>query len=291
MSLKKYEAFYKSVELGSLSRAAKELNRTQSALSHMIASLETELGFTLLSRTSNGVKATKEAMILMPSIKALLNAKNEIDDLAKSIKSHDTGLVRIGAFTSVAVHWLPSIIKNFQRDYPNVEIELLNGDYHDVLRWLEEGSVDLAFIRATDDTDYSYKVLAEDRLMAVLPKSHKYAKNEKFDIKNIDGEDYISLNETSNQDARSSYESVGVKPNIKFTTKDDYAIIAMVEQGLGMSIMPELLLRNRGENVAILELYPHMSRKIALAIPHSQKISLSAEKFSEYVEAWVKENC
>ena len=91
-------------------------------------------------------------------------------------------------------------------------------------------------------------------------------------------------------DARSVLNAAGVRPNIRFTTKDDYAIIAMVEQGLGMSIMPELLLRQRSENVVTKELVPRPSRMIGIAIPNASRSSPATRSFTDFVVEWIKRN-
>ena len=124
----KARALMSAVEMGSLKAAAEALGCTQSAVSHMIASLEKELGFRLLRRARSGVKLTDEGERLLPFVRALLSADEQLRQSAASIRGLDQGTVRIGAFTSVAVHWLPPVLKEFQRDYPNVEFKLLNGD-------------------------------------------------------------------------------------------------------------------------------------------------------------------
>ena len=132
MNLAKYEALVTVVELGSLTRAAQSLGCTQSAVSHSIDSLEKELGFPILKRGRAGVQLTAEGERLLPAVNALLGSAEQLNQTAAAIRGLDAGTVRIGAFTSVAVHWLPAVLKEFQTDYPKVEFKLLNGDYHDV---------------------------------------------------------------------------------------------------------------------------------------------------------------
>ena len=132
MPVNKYEAFLKAAELGSLTRAAAELGVTQSAVSHMIGTLEEELGFSLLKRGRSGARPTSEGEQVLPAIRGMLNSREQLEQTAAAIRGLDCGTVRIGTFTSVAVHWLPGMIKRFQADYPNVELKLMNGDYHDV---------------------------------------------------------------------------------------------------------------------------------------------------------------
>ena len=204
------------------------------------------------------------------------------------IRGLDFGTVRIGAFTSVAVHWLPGVIKEFQRDYPNVDIKLLNGDYYDVERWIEEGSVDLGFVNVPAGIRCECVPLMEDRLLAILPHGHKFESYPKFPLVECETEAFITLLEESNHDANRALAAAGIKPNIRFSTKDDYAIIAMVEKGLGISIMPELLLKGRHDDVVVKELVPPSKRVIGLAMTETSKNSPATRRFADYIIEWVK---
>ncbi|HBR09371.1 MAG TPA: LysR family transcriptional regulator [Clostridiales bacterium] len=288
MSLNKYKTFILVVELGSLTRAAEATGITQSAVSHIINSMEREFGFSLLRRGKSGAALTADGERVLPAIRDIVNGSRRLDQIVTAIRGADSGIVRIGTFTSVAVHWLPGMIKAFQRDYPNVELKLMSGDYHDVEQWLEEGSADIGFVALPSRPAFTVSPLVEDRLLAIVPKDHRLAALPNFPLEEVADEPFISLLESSNQDVRRALESVGVRPKIRFTTKDDYAIIAMVEQGLGMSIMPELLLRGRTGNVCAMALQPAASRIIGLAIPDPDKAGPATLRFSDYVTAWVK---
>ena len=276
MNITKYETLAAVVELGSLTRAAAELGCTQSAVSHAINSLEQELGFAVLTRSRAGVKLTEDGRRLMPAVRNVLTGQERLSQIASSIRGLDRGTVRIGTFTSVGVHWLPGIIKAFQHDYPGVDIKLLNGDYFDVEQWLIV-------------TPSAGRQAVEDRLLAILPAGSRFASYPKFPLRECETEPFITLLESSNHDARRALEAAGVKPNIKYSTKDDYAIIAMVEQGLGVSIMPELLLRDRHENIVMKELVPPAKRVIGLAIPEASLRSPATRRFEEYIVSWVRE--
>lgn len=289
MSISKYEALARVVELGGLTKAAESLGCTQSAISHAINNLERELGFAVITRSRAGVKLTSDGERIMPSVRGILNYSEQLKQTASAIRGLDSGTVRIGAFTSVAVHWLPGVIKEFQRDYPNVDIKLLNGDYFDVEKWLTEGSVDLGFVNVPTQLNCECVPLMEDRLMAILPRDHKFASYPKFPLVECEKEAFITLLETSNHDARRALDAAGIKPNIKFSTKDDYAIIAMVEQGLGISIMPELLLKDRHDNIEVRELVPPGKRTIGLAITETSRNSPATRRFADYIIDWVTE--
>ena len=284
----KYRALLAAVELGSFTRAAEELGCTQSAVSHMITSLERELGFRLLRRTRSGISLTDEGERMLSAVRALLSAEEQLNQTAAAIRGLDSGTVRIGAFTSVAVHWLPGVLKEFQRDYPHVEFRLLNGDYHDVNRWLSDGSVDLGFVALPCELKCETITLMEDRLLAILPRSSRFASYPRFPLVECEREPFISLLQSSDHDARRALEAAGVKPNVRFYTKDDYAIIAMVEQGLGMSIMPELLLRGRHDDVLTLPLVPEAKRTIGIALPAGGHAGPATRRFCDYVVRYVK---
>ena len=288
MNLAKYEALLAVVELGSLTKAAERLGCTQSAVSHSIDSLEKELGFPLLKRGRAGVRLTAEGERLLPAARGLLNSAEQLDQVAAAIRGLDTGTVRIGAFTSVAVHWLPGVLKEFQNDYPRVDFRLFNGDYHDVEQWLSDGSIDIGFVNVPCALDCECIPLLEDRLLAILPEDSRFASYPKFPLVECETEPFISLLESSDHDARRALEAAGVKPNVRFYTKDDYAIIAMVEQGLGMSIMPELLLKGRRDRLLVLPLVPEARRTIGIAIAAGSKAGPATRRFADYVVRYVK---
>ena len=284
----KLRALMSAVENGSFKAAAESLGCTQSAVSHMISSLEEELGFRLLRRGRSAVRLTDEGERLLGAARSLLSAEEHLRQTAASIRGLDQGTVRIGAFTAVAVHWLPPVLKEFQRDYPNVEFKLLNGDYHDVNEWLSDGSVDIGFVALPCELKCETITLMEDRLLAILPKDSRYASYPRFPLTECEREPFISLLQSSDHDARRALEAAGVKPNVRFYTKDDYAIIAMVEQGLGMSIMPELLLKGRHDELLTLPLVPEAKRTIGIAFAVGSHPGPATQRFCDYVVRYVK---
>lgn len=289
MNIKKYETFVKVVELGSLTKAAEAVGCTQSAVSHILSDLEEEFGFALLQRSRSGARLTENGARILPAIRGILNYSEQLNQTVASIRGLDTGVIRIGTVTSVAVHWLPGILKQFGEEHPNIDFKLYNGDYGDVNRWLGEGSVDVGFLSLPTESDCECIPLVEDKLLAVLPKDHPMASLPRFPVAQVQHEYFISLLESSDHDSRSVLNEAGIRPNVRFSTKDDYAIIAMVEQGLGISIMPELLLQRQTENVVTMELVPRASRLIGLAIPRVSQNSPATRSFADFVVEWIRE--
>ncbi len=287
MSLKKYEAFVKTVELGSLTKAAHALGSTQSRISHILNDLEEEYGFTLLYRSRGGIQLTEAGKMVLPKMQEILRQKQELDTLVREIHSSDAGTIRLGAFTSVAVHWLPGIIRSFQAAHPNVEIKMYNGDYHDVDQWLQSGEIDLGFVALPMKEDMQTIPLTEDPLVAILPRGHRLAALHDIPLKELEKEPFITLLENSDHDIHRALDQAHICPKVKFTTKDDYAILAMVEQGLGVSIVPSLLLKGSKRDLEIRPLTPVTSRTIALAIAEENPLPV-VHAFSQTAVEWIQ---
>ena len=286
--MKKYEAAEAAYRLGSLKKAAEELGYTQSGISHMISGLEQEMGILLMNRRKGGVTLTQEGERIMPMIRDMLVQYREILQTASELSRG--GVVKIGAFTSVAVNWLPGIIRLYRERHPEYRIHMMNGDYNDVNVWLREGEIDLGFIALPGPEGCRSVPLAEDPLSVVLPLGHPLCSMDTVPIGEVAKEPLISLLQASSQDVHRALDRAGVRPEIRYTTKDDYAIIAMVREGLGVSIMPELLLKGQMTGVAVRRLAPPAFRTIALAVPVGKEKNPAVRCFEECVMNWITEH-
>ena len=288
MAQSKYKIILSVVELGSLTRAAEKCGVTQSAVSHALHALESEAGFPLIIRNRSGVRLTPEGEKLLPAIRRIVQALDSYHAQTQSLRSSEGGCIRIGAFTSVAVHWLPRIIKEYQAQHPAVDFRMLGGDYHDIAQGFASGSIDVGFVtREMNIPAVETLPLTEDRLLAVLPKDHPLAGQQRIAAAQLASEPFISLMENSNQDARGVLEAAGVQVEVKYTAKDDYAILAMVEAGLGVSIMPELLLEGHSGGIATVEIEGAQKRTIGLAVSAAGAGNPCVEGFARFVQQWV----
>ena len=127
-SIQKYMAFVKTVEYGSFTKAAEVLSYSQSGISRMIKDLESEWKVSLLERGKAGVRLTSDGMKLLPHAKRVCEEYRKLQMEVDNLNGLQSGIIRIGTFSSVATHWLPNIIKEFRKDYPNIDYELLLGD-------------------------------------------------------------------------------------------------------------------------------------------------------------------
>ena len=283
-STQKYLAFVKTVECGSFTRAAGVLNYSQSGISRMIGDLEREWQVTLLERGKSGVRLTSEGTRLLPYAKRVCSEYEKLQAEVDEINGLKSGLIRIGTFSSVATHWLPNIIREFQKEYPGIDYELILGDYTEIETWIEEGRVDCGFLRLPARKELESVFLEQDRLLVVLPEGHPLAALEKIPVSALCGEPFMLLEKGAKAEVSEIFERNGFTPRVHFTTWDDYAIMSMVESGLGISILPELILKRIPYRVVARELEIPAYRNIGLAWKEKKGTSPMLKRFMEYLD-------
>lgn len=284
MNLQKYLSFVKTVECGSFTKAAELLNYSQSSISRMISDLETEWKVTLLERGVGGVKLTSDGTKLLPYAKSVVVEFEKLQMQVDEINGLQSGLIRIGTFSSVATHWLPNIIKEFQKDYPNIDYELLLGDYTEIEEWIADGRVDCGFLRLPTRPDFETIFLEQDQLMVILPENHRLADCERFPVSALCDDPFMLLEKGAKAEISEIFERCGLTAKVHFTTWDDYAIMSMVESGLGISILPQLILKRIPYRIVAKELDVPAYRKIGLALREKRTASLAVTRFLEYLK-------
>ncbi len=284
MNLQKYLSFVKTVEYGSFTKAAEILSYTQSGISRMIADLEKEWGVILLERNKNGVKPTSDGMKLLPYAQNLCIDFDKLKMQVDELNGLQSGLIRIGTFSSVATHWLPNIIKEFQKDYPNIDYELLLGDYTEIEEWIHTGRVDCGFLRLPTHPEFETIFLQKDKLMAIIPENHSLKDCNKFPVTALCNEPFMLLEKGAKAEISEIFERNNLTPNVKFTTWDDYAVMSMVESGLGIAILPELILKRVPYRIIAKELDVPAYRNIGLALRDKKTASLAVKRFIDYLQ-------
>lgn len=288
MSMNKFKVLLKVVELGSLTKAAEVMGFTQSGVSHMINSLEDEFGFSLLIRNRSGAKLTTNGEEIVKTIREILKWNEHLEQQVASIHGIELGTIHIGTFTSVGVHWLPGIIQDFQRDYPHIEIRLVEGDYREIEDWIAEGKIDCGFLSLPTWDIFDAIPLHQDPMLVLLPREHPLSSEDSITLAQIENEPFIMPSKGSDYDVNRVLEKARTKPDIKYTLGDDYAIMAMVEKGLGISILPELVLRGQRRNIRLIELKEKSFRSLGIAVSSLREVSPATKRFLNYVKSYPK---
>ena len=284
MSLQKYIALVKAIELGSISLAAEHLGYTQPAVSRMILDLEREWGVELLRRSRAGLTVSSVGQHLLPTLKAIVADCEELEFMVNELHGLHTGFVRVGTFTSVANMWVPSLLVSFKKLFPGIEFELLNSEnYSEIEDWILHGKVDCGFVSMPTVNDLSVNFLKRDRLMAVLPQNHPLADASVFPLARLQEEHFIKLREDTDDELSLFLSNLPKQPAARYEVNSDYMILSMVENGLGISVMHSLLMDMGRYHVVWKDFDLQQHRDIGIATAKQGRISSATRLFISHV--------
>ncbi len=284
MSLQKYAALIKTIELGSISQAAEQMGYTQPAVSRMIADLEKEWGVELLRRSRAGLEVSSVCQRLLPILRTIIADCEELEFTLGEFKGMRTGLVRIAAFTSVADMWIPKLLKSFQQMYPNIEFELVNLEtYAEIEDCIRHGKVDCGFVSLPTTNDLQTHFLMRDELVAVLSTDHPLANEAVFPINQLDGAPFIKLREKADFEVSRFLDHIPYSPSLRYEVSNDHTILSMVEQGLGISITHSLIAENQRYRVVCKRFDKGQYRDIAIAAAKNARLTSATRLFIEHV--------
>ncbi len=204
-----------------------------------------------------------------------------------NINGLEVGTVRIGTISSVSIHWLPEIMKKFNEHHPAIEIKLMEGDYDDVEHWISTGLVDFGFVSLPTLQNFEVMPLKKDRMLCIVSEAHPLAKQKEISFEMIKEEPLIKSKKGSDNDLIRILKESKVTPIIKFELTDDQAIISMVENGMGISILPEMVLHRVPHNVRILQLKGEHYRTLGIAVTSFNSLAPATKKFIDYLQSWL----
>lgn len=283
MRYSKYTIFLKVVELESFSKTADFYKYSQSAVTQIVKSLEAELQMTLLKRSHAGVCLTSDGEQLIPYIWELAMAEERMWEKAGEITGMDRGLIRIGVFSSIACHYLPGVMKEFRKLYPGIDFELHTGDYSKIEQWIAEGLVDFGFLIRPVRTDYDTIDIMTDEMLAVLPEKYPMTEKTEIPLKAFEDESVVLLQEGGKQEIEEHFKKNKIAPHISYYSGDDYAVMSMVENELGIGILSELVMKRCDYHIVTRSLKPELHREIVIAVKNEKNASVAVKKFLQFV--------
>lgn len=283
METKKWEAMLTAVELGSFSRAVQRLGISQSGLTHMMNALEKETGFPLLVRDRSGVRLTAAGERLLPAVRELIGAASHLEEQISAQTGRRRESIRIAAYSSICMHWLPTIVQQFRWAHGDVSVDIRMGSVQEVYRWLQEGTVDLSFASRQEQWKCEWTPLWDDPLLAILPPDYPVGGRDRFPVPEFGGKEFLMPSLGFDLDISGVFEAQNVRPDIRANTAvEDAAILSMVEHGLGVSILSQLVLQGRRDNVRTLPLDPPACRHIGIAARATEEASPVIREFVAY---------
>ncbi len=270
-NITKYIAFLRSVELGNITQAAIELDYSQSAVSKMIQDLEREWDVKLITRTHSGVELSSEGLRLIPMIRGMVQEYENLNFAVSEIHGLESGILRLGSFTSFSTSMLPGILKGFRDTYPGISVQLHIGEYTQIASWLEQGKIDCGILDMEHKSSFDMEFLFRDDLVAIVPKDHPMAGARTFPVRRIAEERFIILREMMDFEMSTFLKKNKTEPALSYEVNSDFTLLSMVESGLGVSIVHRSILYPTRFNVVMLPLDKDVHFDVGMAIRKSDE--------------------
>lgn len=279
----RYQIFCDVIALGSFTKVAQMLGYSQSAVSQAVKSLENELEVTLVERKKDGIVLTKDGEEYFPYVQAirvaedaLIRKKNEFTGLYNST-------ISIGAFTSVSRALLPHCMTEFKSKYPTINFIIKQGDYNQIINWVQNGEVDFGFIGMEVPSSLQGKSLYRDELMAILPSNHPLSQYSSVHLSQLSEETFILLEEGVYSTTLKAFFDVGINLEPAYTLYDDYSILSMIRQGLGVSMMYPSVLEGYESQIDVRTIIEHPARNVSLIWKDWHLMSFASKKFAKNI--------
>lgn len=279
MDQNKRIALLTAIDLGNLTRAAEQLGYTQSGLSYVIKTLETELGFPLLVRSRSGVRPTDDCQRILPLLRELDKKSRQLEQDAAEIRGLAVGTVTLATFPSFSRFLLPEILRDFTQHYPGITVVIRETGQEELDEWLREGTVDMAFCSHHPDSQNQWIPFLTDDIRAVVPESHPLAGREEIALPMLEKDPFILEDKAYDYDVSRVIQEAGAHPNVRWTSKDELAILAMVRLELGVSVIPGIYVREKYPGVVSIPLAPRAYRQLGVAVPDIDDLSPAARRF------------
>ena len=284
MDAKKLEILMTAVDLGSFSRASEVVGYTQSGLTHLVNSLEREIGFPLIVRSHNGISLTEQGRDLMPDIRQFLQANASLENRIQGIREKQTETIRIAAYASIAMFWMPEILYRFRRICPNVDVDLRMVDHAlEPFELLQDGKTDVIFASRQNYGTCEWTPLYHELLYAILPRDYPLKSPTEFPLKEFEGKEFLMPYGRFDIDVHAAFKREGVKANEQTVYVDDETVIRMVGKGLGISMMSELMIRGNTDDVLCIPVTPKIIRELGMGTEKGVELSESVRRLKECV--------
>lgn len=282
--ISRYGIFCKVVELASFTKVAQQIGYSQSAISQTIKSLEHELGVILIDRKKDGITLTSDGKEFLPYLQSIYRAECDLIQKQKEIIGLENSIIRIGTFTSVSRNILPQLMKEFKKIYPKVNFILKQGEYTSIQKWIQMGKIDFGFVNSNAVKGINVKILYEDEMMAVLPPHHPLSASKIISLARLAREPFILLDEGDYSVIMNAFQKFHLNPKIEYEVYDDYSILAMVRQGLGVSAMYSLVLNGFEKGLQIRPIEEKPIRPVALAWQNEHTMSHASRQFMGFIK-------
>ncbi|TWI56711.1 DNA-binding transcriptional LysR family regulator [Pseudomonas duriflava] len=281
MTFSQLEIFVLVAELKGFTSAASRLSITQSAVSHAIKALESELGVELINRHQSTLELTAIGEQLLLRARAILGLTETMRQEASDARGMKRGTLRIGSFgPTSSVKLLPLILDAYRKEYPGIEVHVDEGRDREVVQWLQDRRIDVGFAVLPDERFDTF-ALAEDQMVALVPAAHPLAAKADISLKELAPGPFIMTEAGSAQLVGNLFNAAKLIPNTRYRSTQLISTLSLVERGDGVTILAEQALPCvTGETGYVKRpLRPRVKRIIGLAVLDERQVSPAAQAF------------
>ena len=290
MELGQLEAFVQVASHHSFSKAAEVLFLTQPSVTARIQALEKELGEDLFERTGRSVRLTDAGSAFLPYADRVLKDVQEGREALESLRHGDFGSLRLGSALTISTYVLPRILKQFGARYPGVEVSIRTGRSDQVLEMVLADEVQVGIVRALVHPDVETVHLYDDEVVLVADPGHPFARTHTADIAEVGQEPLIFFDKGSSYYGlvHGVFRDAGVVPRHAMTLDSMEATKKMVEEGLGIAILPRVSVERELKLGQLVEVeitgVPRIRRQIALVYRRNRKQARTVGAFVEVLQ-------
>lgn len=288
VNLSQLLVFVAVAEYGSFTQAAEVIGMSQSGISHAIAGLERELSVTLFARDRGGAALTDAGRRTLTYARQIAQGAERLRQEAVATTNLTTGTLRIGGFPSASSRLLPGMIGGFSARYPGIELMLREGTDDEVRTWIRSRDIDLGFV-TLPAAEFDTIPVARDAMVVVVPKGDPLAAARQLRATDLASAPFILSKGGCEPLIRAIFRMEGVAPRVRFEIRDTPTVLAMVEAGLGIAIVPSLALPSALSGVATIALDPPAERQLALAVRLGETTPPVVRAFIAVSEQWTRE--
>jgi len=287
MDLGQIEAFVQVAQLHSFSKAAQALQLTQPSVTARIQSLERELGEELFERGGRGVRLTDAGEAFLPYALRILQIVKEARDTVEEVRNLQLGHLRLGSALTISTYVLPKILHVFRQRYPGINVSIRTGRSEQVLQMVLGDEVQVGLVRAIHHPDVDTVPLYEDEIVLVVHCDHPFARRQRVTLEEVAAQPLILYDRGSSYFGliHSYFRQAGLVPHVAMELDSLEATKRMVEQGLGIAMVPKVTIERELQVGALVEVpiadAPPPRRTIALIHRHNRRRSRTVQAFLE----------
>lgn len=220
---------------------------------------------------------------MLPLFRELVSVMNKIDQTAASIQGLDIGTLSVGCSYDIYYRWLTEKIAEFFQSHPGVRVQAYNEVSSKLRNMLQDHKIDAA-IMSRRSGDFEWIHLQWDRMVALVPKNHPLVKTGRFPLKQIIQEDYIDIYPGDETDNSLMLERNHITTKTRFSCADGQAAVPLVEKGLGVCIVNQIIADGLTGDIEQLPLYPEQLVDIGIALPNMEATSPVVRSFIHFLQ-------